>query len=160
MSTLPKLVQLADEAPWCGTRPPGIHLPHPPRPFAEAFEPHPSPWRELETIAALWQSIRLFQVGQRVGTMADTTKQLGQAVQQSAIDLFDDQCGSVPLSVLISWILHNPPPPPPWLQQIIGAAEGLEMGLRLSGEVGKQMQGVSRGMITENLPGAGQAART
>ncbi|GGF09811.1 hypothetical protein GCM10011611_14160 [Aliidongia dinghuensis] len=65
-------------------------------------------------------AIRLHQIG------AAVTGPMAEAFSSGAEMLFDDTCGSVPLSELIWILLHRPPPPPPWwLEQIAFAGEML-----------------------------------
>lgn len=150
--SLAKLVLLADDIPWCGTRPPRPPLPgHIPTLFSIRGESelNPQPLPPLEIAAAAWQSVALTQFAQA----AADAKAGGAAemLNQRAAALFDEWCGTVPLSVLIQLLRHPPPPPPPWLS-IAGQAAGLAVvGARMGGDLGKQLQSAAEGMIKEQL---------
>jgi len=160
---LQELVSIAEDGPWCGTKPPG----HPPRPhlrsaaFAslsahEASHTHPvSP----ELAACLWQSIQLYQAGQRLQKLGGNNAELGGAVGDAASGYFDDTCGSVPWSVIIYWLTHNPPPPPPWLQLVNSAVDTATLAAKIGGDICSQLQNGARTIIKENLPGYAANAR-
>jgi hypothetical protein len=78
-----------------------------------------------------------------------------------ASDMFDDWCGSVPLSVLIAWLLHhNPPPPQPWwLEEISQSVAQLNLAARMEGSVGGAVQHAAMGMLKQQMA-ALQAAQT
>ncbi len=67
--------------------------------------------------------------------------------------MFDDWCGSVPLSVLIAWLLqHNPPPPPPsWLEDISQVVMQLNLSTRMEGSVGGAVQHAALGLLKEQV---------
>ncbi len=67
--------------------------------------------------------------------------------------MFDDWCGSVPLSVLIAWLLHhNPPPPQPWwLENISQVVTQLNLSTRMEGNVGGAVQHAALGMLREQV---------
>ena len=116
------LISIAEDGPWCGTRPPGPY--HPPRFGAElasllqSADPQPQPWAVARVEVGLYAAISLYQLGKTVAGPA------GEAFGSAADSLFDDTCGSVPLSVLI-WLLLHQPPPPSWLQQVTFAGQML-----------------------------------
>lgn len=160
---LKQLVSIAEDGPWCGTKPPG----HPPipRPRADALASlsatdqkhmHAAP---PEVVANLWQSITLYQVGQRLEKLGGNNAELGGVVTGAASGYFDDTCGSVPWSVILYWLLHNPPPPPPWLQLVTSAVDTATIASKISGDLGSQLQNGARAIIKENLPGFSANAR-
>jgi hypothetical protein len=140
--TLALLVSIAENGPWCGTHPPGH--PHPPR-FLPAdhgheqpedrlvkeriFGPHPEPWRfgpspepwRLGVVeVGLYGAIALHQTGRIV------PQAISEAYTSAASALFDETCGSIPLSELVWILLNRPPPPPPqWLNMLTSAGETL-----------------------------------
>jgi hypothetical protein len=151
---LETLANIAEDGPWCGTRPPGPRRflassdasrrqfdPQPspwlrqfgpqPSPWLRQFEPEPSPWfryagpqpdpwRLGSIEAGLYGAIRLYQLGQQV------TGPVAGGFGSAAEFLFDETCGSVPLSELIWLLLHQPPPPPPpWLETLVFAGDML-----------------------------------
>ena len=149
--TLSKLASIAEDGPWCGTR---SHVGPPrPRPMAETMAtgrhdslgPHPEPWVVSHLLSAaerwnvvagplpdpwtvgyvevgLYAAITMHQLAQRIG--GDDAKQMTTAAER----IFDETCGSIPISLLIWILLHRPPPPPPpWLQQVILTAGMLEL---------------------------------
>lgn len=143
MTTLNKLVAIADELDWCGTRVPGRLPPKRgpgPQPW-QVLGPQPEPWIGQEQISSMWQSVRLFQLGQKVSKIdGRETADLSQLIGSSANQLFDEQCGTVPISVLLWWLLHWPPPPPPWQDDLINAVGHIEIGAVIGGDFGKQLQ--------------------
>ncbi|MPW21984.1 hypothetical protein GCT13_35345 [Paraburkholderia sp. CNPSo 3157] len=160
---LKALVSVAEDGPWCGTKPPWhrpVPQPHPTT-FAslKVFEkrPHPEPVSP-ELVASMWQSIQLFQAGQRLESLDGNIMELGSTVARAASVFFDDQCGSVPWSVILYWLLHNPPPPPPpWLQLVTDAVSMASIATRIGGDIGGQMLDGAQTIIKENLPGASAA---
>ena len=172
MSTLNNLLAVADEGPWCGTKPPGTHVPRP-RPAEEARHallrgPQPDPWSEvrgplpdpwLETRAVFWQSIRLAQAGERLKEVASRNEaavQLSDAISGAAEQLFDEYCGTIPKSLLVWWLIHNPPPPPPWENRLVNAVDTYEVGIRLGGEMASRLQETAATIIRETLPAQAQ----
>ena len=84
---------------------------------------------------------------------------MGGQLSGFASDMFDDWCGSVPLSVLIAWLLHhNPPPPPSWLDGISQVVMQLNLAARMEGSVGGAIQHAAVGMLKEQI-GALQSTR-
>ncbi len=148
------IIALADEAPWCGTRVPhGLPRPIPHPPGGDPYmDPLPQPWRVNETEAVFWQSVRLFQAGQRLSQAAGAGGETGGRMMSAATVLFDEYCGSVPLSDLLAWLNHRPPPPPPWLDVIMTAAVNVELSAKLGGDFGKQLGAAAAGLIATNLP--------
>ncbi len=164
MTTLAKLVAFVDDGPWCGTRPPG----HPPRPHFETFlrhsadaaalNPQPLPPGPPELSAYLWQAVRLYQLGQLVAG-SKAAGNVAEGLGSAAESLFDDYCGTVPISVLIQWLLHHPPPPPPWLDVISQAVGTILVATKVAGDLGKQLQGAAAAVIQGELGQAKAAAR-
>src|SRR5579859_73896 len=119
------LISIAEDGPWCGTHAPGRPRPRPSAvtelsEFKKRAGPQPDPWAIGRIEVGLYGAIRLHQIGMTV------TGPMAEALSSGAEFLFDDTCGSVPLSELIWILLHLPPPPPPWwLQQIVVAGEML-----------------------------------
>ena len=153
---LKEIVSLVEDGPWCGTRPPG----HPPRPHADVFNlldtGEFARTRQVapELAASLWQSVQVYQSGKRLEKLGGANGELGGVAVNAAEGYFDDTCGSVPWSVILYWLLHNPPPPPPqWLGQLINAVDTATLGSKIGGELGGQLQNASRSIIKENLPG-------
>ena len=143
MTTLNKLVAIADELEWCLTGVPRISLPRPgPRfEYLRSAGPQPEPWLGQEQISSMWQSVRLLQLGQKVSRIdGRETADLSQLIGSSANQLFDEQCGTVPISVLLWWLLHWPPPPPPWQADLINAVGHIEIGAVIGGDFGQQLQ--------------------
>ncbi|MGU7770188.1 hypothetical protein ACV229_08385 [Burkholderia sp. MR1-5-21] len=161
---LEELVAVAEDGPWCGTKPPG--RPPIPRPHPTAFASLrvvETPQHELmsqELIASMWQAIQLFQAGQQLETLDGSIAELGGTVESAASGFFDDTCGSVPWSVILYWLTHNPPPPPsPWLQLVSAAVSTATIASRIGGEIGGVMLNGAQGVIKENLPGYSAAVR-
>src|ERR1700755_1650546 len=143
---LKQLVALADETPYCGTRPPGRPRRGPPvqelavaaihGPFTSRGGPESSPGsRELS--ASFWSAILLYQIGERLEQLKGAPAELGSQMIGAANTLFDDHCGSVPISVLIQQPLPPPHPRAPWLETITMAATSVESGVHMGGELGK-----------------------
>ena len=135
--SLQKLVSIAEDGPWCGNVPrkPWPHLTSlvfGPRPEPWRFNegPSPEPWDIAGRQIGLYGAIRMFQFGQQL--RGDTAQQMTSA----AARYFDEWCGTVPLSVLIYWLLHHPPPPPPpWLERMSYLANTV-----IFAEAGEQQQ--------------------
>jgi hypothetical protein len=156
--SLSKLVSVAEDGPWCGTRVPGRppHLPAP-RPHALSYRggpvsdpTDPSPWRAVEpSDPSPWRagpSPDPWMLGQvEVGLYAAIALyQLGAA--GAAQRIFDDTC-PLPISELIRMLLNRPPPPPPpWLRQIMFLADmarvtqGISQADAIAGAVNKQLK--------------------
>jgi len=146
---LKKLVALADSAPGCGTRPP---RPGPHRLDARFVAgPEPHPWRHSEVELAFWDAVRLYQAGQRLEGIKDSSE-LGAKVMSTAANYFDDTCGTLPTALLIQWLTHHPPSPPPWLETVIVASVNVEFANAMGGELGKQLNDAAAGFIIANLP--------
>jgi hypothetical protein len=80
----------------------------------------PDPWRLGVLEVGLYGAITLYQLGQRL------SGSVGEEIRSAASVVFDDTCGTIPLSELIWILLHRPPPPPPpWLSQLSFAGEML-----------------------------------
>jgi len=148
--SLHTLVNIAESGPWCGTRPPGRPRPQPhlrtrseqvfgplpdpwrflgpqsdvsrlgPVPDPWRLGPSPEPWRLGIIEVGLYGAITLHQLGRLV------TGPSAEALTTAAEILFEDHCGTIPLSELIWILLHRPPPPPPqWLNVLTFAGETL-----------------------------------
>lgn len=137
---LETLVNIAQEGPWCGIRPPGQPGLHPSleaawdklgsrpelrRHHADAFShevlgPDPDPWRLGAVEVGLYAAIALHQIAQKLsGGAADS-------MRSAAVAVFDDTCGAISPSELIWLLLHRPPPPMPrWLSSLVFAGEML-----------------------------------
>lgn len=160
---LKQFVALADETPYCGTRPPGRPRRGPPIhelarqgmttpvPFSAKDEPDPSPW-SIELSASFWSAILLYQVGERLEQIKGAPAELGTQVIGAANILFEDQCGSVPVAVLIQQLLHPPHPRAPWLETVTVATTNVELGVQIGGDLGKQLAGAAATLIKANLP--------
>lgn len=136
--TLSTLASIAEDIPYCGTRPPrppwtdGPHVP---------WGPTPEPWKLPPHVeVGLYAAIALHQLAQRAS--GGGAERMSAAAQQ----IFDDTCPTVPISELLRHLLHHPPPPPPpWLQQIIFLAEmarlthGISQAEAISGAAIKQL---------------------
>ena len=167
---LKQLVALADETPYCGTRPPGRPRRGPPVhdlarqamttpvPFTAKNEPDPSPW-SIQLSASFWSSILLYQVGERLEQIKGAPGEIGAQVVGAANALFEDECGSVPIAVLIQQLLHPPHPRPPWLETITVATTNVELGAQMGGEFGKQLAGAAATLIKATLPQRNADAR-
>jgi len=165
------LVSALEDDPYCGTRPP--HWPGGPlrlgsieEIIANRFEqvainPQPLPPGARNASAVAFQQIRLYQLGQSLQAHGGAAAEMGGQISGFASDMFDDWCGSVPLSVLIAWLLHhNPPPPPPWwLEEISLTVSQLNLAARMEGAVGGAVQHAAVGMLKQQLA-ALQAAQT
>ena len=164
MTTLAMLKRIVDDGPWCGTKPPG----HPPRRVLEsllrnsdvaALNPQPLPPGPPELSAYLWQAVRLYQLGQLVAD-SKAAGNVAEGLGSAAESLFDDYCGTVPISVLIQWLLHHPPPPPPWLDVISQAVGTILVATKVTGDLGKQLQGAAASVIQGELSQAKTATRS
>ena len=141
MTTLNKLVAVADELERCLTGVPRISLPRPGRRFEylRPAGPQPEPWLGQEQISSMWQSVRLLQLGRKVSKIdGRDTESLAQLMSSSANQLFDERCGTVPISVLIRSLLRWPPPP--WQDDLINAVGHIEIGAVIGGDFGQQLQ--------------------
>ena len=110
--------------------------------FSGAMDPRAGRSRPFAAIA-------LHRLGQR----AD----LGERITGAAQQIFDDTCGSVPISVLISILLHRPPPPPPWLQQITFLVETARLTRGISQAEG--IDSAAKKQLEESLKTHGSAQR-
>ena len=170
-ATLRALVSALEDDPYCGTRPP--HWPGGPlrlgsiqeiiatRFAADELNPQPLPPRSRDAAAVALQQVRLFQLGQTLTAHGGAAAELGGQISGFASEMFDDWCGSVPLSVLIAWLLHhNPPPPPPsWLDDISQVVTQLRLAARMEGNVGGAIQHAALATLKEQL-GALQSQKT
>lgn len=158
---LKQFVALADETPYCGTRPPGRarrsvqELTRQAMTATGSFtakdEPDPSPW-SIELSSSFWSAILLYQVGERLEQIKGGPAELGGQVIGAANSLFEDQCGSVPIAVLIQQLLHPPHPRAPWLETVTVATTQVELGAQMGGEFGKQLAGAAATLIKATLP--------
>src|SRR2546425_1022592 len=79
----------------------------------------PLPRRGGMLSAVAFQRVRLSQTGRELERQGRAPAETGQQLMSYASGVYDEICGSVPISVLIAWLLpHKPPPPPPWLREI------------------------------------------
>ena len=172
-ASLRALVSALEDDPYCGTRPP--HWPGGPlRPGSieeiiatrfDAVELNPQPLPPIARTAAAvaFQQVRLYQLGQSLHAQGGATAEMGGQISTFASEMFDDWCGSVPLSVLIAWLLHhNPPPPEPWwLQEISQTVSQLTLAARMEGSVGGAVQHAAVGMLKQQIAAlqAAQAGR-
>jgi hypothetical protein len=170
-ASLHALVSALDDDPYCGTRPP--HWPGGPlrlgtiqeiiatRAAAVELNPQPLPPVDRNAAAVAFQQVRLYQLGQSLQKLGGTHAEIGGQMTGFASDMFDDWCGSVPLSVLIAWLLHhNPPPPQPWwLEEMSQVVSQLTLAARMEGSVGGVVQHAALGALKEQV-GALQAQRT
>jgi len=161
-SSLPALIAALEDDPWCGTRPP--HWPpRPPKhlPLEEAFvsieamtalnpQPLPPRWGMLSAVA--FQSVRLYQIGRELERQGKAPAETGQQLMSYASGVYDEICGSVPISVLIAWLLHHkPPPPPPWLREIEQVATQSAIASRMEGSIGAPMQQACLGLLKDRI---------
>jgi hypothetical protein len=126
---LPKTDRGAELARPDACDPPPLQSRHEGRGGGEVFGPQPDPWRfgpvpdpwRLGTVEiGLYGAITLYQMGRLV------SGPVAEGYTSAAGILFDDTCGTVPLSELIALLLHRPPPPPPqWLNVLTFAGETL-----------------------------------
>jgi len=170
-ASLRALVSALDDDPYCGTRPP--HWPGGPlrlgsieeiianRFDAVELNPQPLPPVARKATAVAFQQVRLYQLGQSLQTHGGAAAEMGGQISAFASDMFDDWCGSVPLSVLIAWLLHhNPPPPPPWwLDEISLTVSQLNLAARMEGSIGGAVQHAAMGMLKQQIA-ALQAAQS
>ena len=169
-ATLRALVSALEDDPYCGTRPP--HWPGGPLRAGSIQEiiatrfntvelnPQPLPPIDRDAAAVAFQQVRLYQLGQSLQLHGGAVAEMGGQISGFASDMFDDWCGSVPLSQLIAWLLHhNPPPPPPsWLDDIAQVVTQLNLAARMEGSVGGVIQHAATGMLKQQL-GALQASQ-
>jgi hypothetical protein len=157
-STLRALAIALEDDPWCGTRPP--HWPH--RLDRASFledalaqvelNPQPLPPRSSFVATAALQQLRLYQIGHSLHAMPGAPAEISSQLTGLASAAFDETCGSVPLSVLIGWLLHHvPPPPPPWLGEIDQLATQLKVASRMEGSSGAPLQQACLGLLKERL---------
>ena len=162
-ATLRSLVSALEDDPYCGTRPP--HWPGGPlrlgsieeiiatRFDAVELNPQPLPPVARAATAVAFQQVRLYQLGQSLQSHGGAAAEMGGQMSAFASDMFDDWCGSVPLSVLIAWLLHhNPPPPQPWwLEEISLSVSQLNLAARMEGSVGGAVQHAAIGMLKQQI---------
>ena len=162
-ASLRALVSALDYDPYCGTRPP--HWPGGPlRPgsiqeiIATRFDtielnPQPLPPIARDAAAVAFQQVRLYQLGQSLQLHGGAAAEMGGQLSGFASDMFDDWCGSVPLSQLIAWLLHHSPPPPPpsWLDDISQVVMQLNLSTRMEGNVGGAVQHAALGLLKEQI---------
>jgi len=169
-ATLRALVSALEDDPYCGTRPP--HWPGGPLRLGSIQEiiatsvavdinPQPLPPLSRNASAVAFQQVRLYQLGQSLQVHGGAAGEMGGQLSAFASDMFDDWCGSVPLSILIAWLLHhNPPPPQPWwLEEISLSVSQLNLAARMEGSVGGAVQHAAVGMLKQQI-GSLQAAQT
>jgi hypothetical protein len=170
-ASLRALVSALEDDPYCGTRPP--HWPGGPlrlgsieqiianRFDAVELNPQPLPPIARNASAVAFQQVRLYQLGQSLQANGGAAAEMGGQLSAFASDMFDDWCGSVPLSVLIAWLLHhNPPPPPPWwLDEISLTVSQLNLAARMEGSIGGAVQHAAMGMLKQQIA-ALQAAQS
>jgi hypothetical protein len=168
-STLQTLVSALDDDPWCGTRPP--HWP--PRPHkllseelvtsieAVTLNPQPLPPRSSLASTVALQQVRLFQTGRAIERLGGAAADAGAQLMSFSSSVFDDYCGTVPLSVLIQWLLHhNPPPPPPWLDEITQIAAQLTVASKMEGASGAAMQQACLSLLKDRIKGLQQTQQS
>jgi hypothetical protein len=161
-ASLRALVSALDDDPYCGTRPP--HWPGGPLRLGSIQEiiatrvsadlnPQPLPPQSRNIAAVAFQQVRLFQLGESLKAQGGPAAEIGGQMSGFASEMFDGTCGSVPLSVLIAWLLHhNPPPPQPWwLEDISQTAAQLKLSGRMEGSVGGVVQHAALSMLKEQL---------
>jgi hypothetical protein len=161
-ASLRSLVSALEDDPYCGTRPP--HWPGGPLRLGSIQEiiatrlsvdinPQPLPPLSRNAATVAFQQVRLFQLGQSLQAQGGAAGEMGGQLTSFASEMFDDWCGSVPLSVLIAWLLHhNPPPPPPsWLDDISQVAMQLNLSTRMEGNVGGAIQHAALGLLKEQV---------
>ncbi|HYP34106.1 MAG TPA: hypothetical protein VES00_19725 [Burkholderiaceae bacterium] len=162
-ATLQALVSALEDDPYCGTRPP--HWPGGPLRLGTIQEiiasrvaqfeinPQPLPPGDRAAAADVFQQVRLYQLGKSLQARGGAAGEMGGQISGFAAEMFDGTCGSVPLSVLIAWLLHhNPPPPPPWwLEEISQVASQLNLATRMEGNVGGAIQHAALATLKEQL---------
>lgn len=161
-ATLQSLVHALDDDPYCGTRWP--HWPGGPLRLGSIQEviatrasvelnPQPLPPLSRDLAATAFQQVRLYQLGQSLQARGGPAAEMGGAISGFASEMFDGTCGSVPLSVLIAWLLHhNPPPPQPWwLEEMSQVVAQLNLSARMEGNVGGAIQHAALGVLKEQL---------
>ena len=170
-ATLHALVNALEDDPYCGTRPP--HWPGGPLRLGSIqdiiattastveLNPQPLPPIARNAAAVAFQQVRLYQLGKSLQTKPGVVAEMGGQLSGFASEVFDDWCGTVPLSVLIAWLLHhNPPPPQPWwLEEISLSVSQLNLAARMEGSVGGAVQHAAVGMLKQQIASL-QAAQT
>ena len=170
-ASLRALVSALEDDPYCGTRPP--HWPGGPirlgsiqeiiatRFASVEINPQPLPPESRDAAAVAFQQVRLYQLGQTLTAHGGAAAEIGGQISGFASEVFDDWCGSVPLSVLIAWLLHHSPPPPPpvWLDDISQVVMQLKLSARMEGSVGGAIQHAALGTLKEQI-GALQTQKT
>ncbi len=117
---------------------------------AEIGQPLPQLSRDAAAVA--FQQVRLYQLGQALQAQGGTAADFGGQISGFASEMFDDWCGSVPLSVLIAWLLHhNPPPPPSWLDDISQVVTQLKLAAGMEGSVGGAIQHAALSSLKEQI---------
>jgi hypothetical protein len=106
----------------------------------------------LELSSSFWSAILLYQAGERLEQLKGAPGDLGAQVIGAANTLFEEECGSVPISVLIEQLLHPPHPRPPWLETVTVATTNVELGVQIGGDFGKQLTGAAATLIKATLP--------
>ena len=162
-ATLHALASALEDDPYCGTRPP--HWPGGPLRLGSIEEiiattaatvelnPQPLPPIARNAAAVAFQQLRLYQLGKSLQTKPGVVAEMGGQLSGLASEVFDDWCGTVPLSVLIAWLLHhNPPPPPPsWLDDISQVVTQLNLSTRMEGNVGGAIQHAALSLLKEQI---------
>jgi len=169
-ASLRALVAALEDDPYCGTRPP--HWPIGPRRLGSLEEiiatrlnavelnPQPLPPLDRQAAAAVYQQVRLFQLGQSLQVHGGAAADMGTALSGFASESFDGWGEGVPISVLIAWLLHHGPPPPQpgWLEEIAQVVTQLNLAARMEGSVGGAVQHAAVGLLKQQI-GALHATR-
>jgi hypothetical protein len=160
-ATLRALVSALEDDPYCGTLPP--HWPGGPLRLGtiqeaiatrfDRIDPQPQPWMSRGLAAVALQQVRLYQLGESLKAAGGPAAEIGGQMSGFASEMFDGTCGSVPLSVLISWLLHHHPPGPQpgWLEDISQVVTQLKLSARMEGTVGGVIQHAALGALKEQL---------
>lgn len=121
--------------------------------MSDDLNPQPLPPLARNAAAVAFQQVRLFQLGQQLQARGGSVAEIGGQLSGFASEVFDDWCGSVPLSVLIAWLLHHSPPPPQpsWLEDISQVVMQLNLSTRMEGGVGGAVQHAALGLLKEQL---------
>jgi hypothetical protein len=172
-TSLRSLATLLEDEPQCGTRPP--HWPpFPPKLGSLAdllgqpgltveINPQPLPPRVAAIRSVLFQQVRLFQLAQLLEKLPGGAAELGAQLGVQVSEAFDGTCGSVPLSVLIQYLLSHgghPPPPPPWLQQIENVVSQLQVAARVEGAAGVALQQAGLSVLKAQFAGFAERQAT